>query len=736
MTIKSKLNYLFCFALLLPLTLMAADSITQQDLIAAANGAADPVLSGIGIAKKLFGNIVEHPFDFGLVGDGDSMVNAILAIINVSLMAMGAFWITWTVVKASLMTAHEGQFIGKAMHSAWVPFRVTVGAGSLVPFFHGLCFAQIIMFQAIQLSIGAGNMAWSRAVDYIYEGNDIVSVNRISETNELAQTVFNSVLCQHSLNYGLVKMNQTPDFGNQPTPYGGWNQGAWNFGSPNKILGGFKSECGSYILPIPLNSTAGAAQDSKQREAFGNLVKSLDAEAERVANGTFMTVTDPQNNPPPQADPDFIQKAALAYSYQTKQFAMDIAKQINDDNGRNAMKEKMKAASTSQGFVTAGAWFFTLSSKNNESNTTISKVVTVGKAALPPTASQFVGFEDVYSKAFALTNTSATEQNYTPEDTNWAFKKIQDAICPHTNSGSLGQCIVADVINAGNSNENALIRIANMGNGITTLGALGFTTVGAVEGAVEGTSDNILTKGAALLGGGGLKGAAIGAVKPWFEVASNAFKTLFFFGIVCATYIPLIPAIIWIMRLVTIFAVWVEAVVSAPVWAFTHLDTEGEGMGSRSGHGYMFIFNVLLNPMLSVLGLVLGTVLLDVMSLFILELYPDMISNAAGDSWSGLIKIVALLMIFVMINLSLVNLCMQLINAVPDNVMDWVGSRLGGQLGNGGEDSVSGGVKGSVVGANWMGNGEKKGQVAPTSIMPNVDGGTSSVRTSVLETKV
>jgi len=277
-------------------------------------------------------------------------------------------------------------------------------------------------------------------------------------------------------------------------------------------------------------------------------------------------------------------------------------------------------------------------------------------------------------------------------------------ICPSTGNGAntLGQCIVGGMIHVGDDNENALIRIANMGNDITALGAVGFTVVGGIQGGIDGSDKTILAKAADLTGIGILKNTALGAAKVWLDVCMSAFKTLFFFGIMCATYIPLVPAIIWIMRLVTIFAVWVEAVVSAPVWAFSHLETEGEGMGSRSGHGYMFLFNVLLNPMLSVLGLILGTVLLDVMSTFTLQLYPDMIANAAGDSWTGLIKIIALLVIFVMINLSLVNVCMQLINIVPDNVMDWVGGRVGGQLGKGGEDMVGGAAKGAMVGANWL----------------------------------
>lgn len=730
MTIKSKL-YLFCFALLLPITLMAADitQLSQDDLAHSANAANDPVLSGISIAKKLFGSMAEHPLQFGLVGDGDTMVNQILGIINLVLMAMASVWMTWTVVKGSLMTAHEGQFVGKAMHSAWVPFRLTVGTASLTPFFHGLCFAQIIMLYAIQMSIGGGNLAWQKAVDYIYKGNDIVSIDHVSVSDDLAQSVFNSELCQHAINYGMVKMGGEPNYGNGLSAVAG----TWSFGSPSFTRTGFSSQCGAYKLPQQSSlQAAGAAQNAaNQQAAFEHLVTSLDSEAERIAKGVFMSVTDPQSNPPVPANPAYIKQASAAYSDELKTMSKALAKQVNANNGRTEMQEKMKAASISQGFTTAGAWFFTLSSKNSEANAALSVVATLGKPALPPDNLLFIGVNDIYTHAFALTaNATTNEIDTAQDDTNWIFTRIKDAICPHSNSGSLGQCVVADSIHIADDNENALIRIANFGNNITAIGAVGFTAIGAVKGFVEGTTDNVLTKGAALLGGGGIKGAGIGAVKPWFEVASNAFKTLFFFGIVCATYIPLIPAIVWIMRLVSIFAIWVEAVVSAPVWAFAHLETEGEGMGSRAGHGYLFLFNVLLNPMLSVLGLVLGTVLLDVMSLFVLQLYPDMISNATGDSWTGLIKIIALLMIFVMINLSLVNLCMQLINVVPDNVMDWVGGRMGAGIGKNGEDMVSGGAKGSLVGTTWIGNGEKKGQDGPTSIKPNVDGGTS-----ILETK-
>lgn len=713
--LKTKLNYLLYAALLMPVTLLAEDTITTEGLESAATSANDPILSGISVAEKLFGSVAINPMQFG--GETDTMVSKVLIIINLALMAMAAVWMTWTVLKGSLMTAQEGQFIGKQMHSSWVPFRLTVGVASLVPFFKGLCFAQIVMLYAIKLSIGAGNMAWQGAVDFIYKGNDIVSVNRISTSDDLAKSVFDSLLCMHSINAGIAKMGGEPNYGNGLSAAAG----VWSFGSPSFSSTGFNSQCGTYRLPQQTLQAAGAAQNTaNQQAAFGHLVTSLNSEAERIAKGVLLSVTDPMNNPPVEANPAYVIQASNAYSAELKSMSKALVSQVNADNGRAAMQERMKSAATSQGFTTAGAWFFTLSSKNNEANEVLSVGATLGKSALAPNDPSFIGVSDIYSKALALTINSSTKElvSESDDDSSWVFKKIKGMICPSAGNApaGLGQCIVGGLIHAGQDNENALIRIANMGNAITAIGATGFTAVGAVQGAVEGTSDNILTKGAALLGGGGVKGALLGAAKVWFDVCTNAFKTLFFFGIVCATYIPLIPAIVWIMRLVSIFAIWVEAVVSAPVWAFAHLDTDGEGMGSRSGHGYLYLFNVVLNPMLSVLGLVLGTVLLDIMSIFTLQLYPDMISNAAGDSWTGLIKIIALLVIFVMINLSLVNLCMQLINVIPDNIMDWIGGRIGGSIGKNGEDMVSGGAKGSLVGANLMPN------KLPKNGMPSVDG--------------
>ena len=188
----------------------AAAPITTDDLATAANSANDPALSAIGAFEKLFGSIALNPIS--MIGEPNTVVSQVMIIINMVLMAMGSVWVTWSLVKGSLMTAQEGQFIGKSMHSAWVPFRMIVGTASLVPVFKGFCLAQIVMLFAIQLSIGGGNMAWQAAVGYIYQGNQIVNPNGMRPSQELSQQVFDSLLCVHSVNYGLIEMDDKPTY--------------------------------------------------------------------------------------------------------------------------------------------------------------------------------------------------------------------------------------------------------------------------------------------------------------------------------------------------------------------------------------------------------------------------------------------------------------------------------------------------------------------------------------------
>lgn len=75
-----------------------------------------------------------------------------------------------------------------------------------------------------------------------------------------------------------------------------------------------------------------------------------------------------------------------------------------------------------------------------------------------------------------------------------------------------------------------------------------------------------------------------------------------------------------------------------------------------------------------------------------MKIYPTMIADVSQDNMVGLLKIAAFLVIFVMINLGLVNACSQLINVIPDQVIAWVGGQFQNTLGRNGADEIAGKV--------------------------------------------
>lgn len=678
-----------------PLLAFAASTIqvTTNDLEAAANNAAHPTLSAISMAEKLFGDIALNPI--AMVGSPNTILGEVLAVINLVLMAMGSIWVTWSIMSGSMMTAQEGVFLGKRMHSAWVPLRLTFGAASLIPFFKGLCLSQIIMLWAIQLAIGGGNMVWAKGVDWISVGGSIVSPIRYTESENITKSLLDAHLCVDSMNFGLLKSNFPASYGHQMVNTDNGGRAA-RFGSANGAAG----ECGQFDMPVEGGDYLTKSNGELKSAKFFALSAKVKTIADDISGKVITAVMNPAETAVlPVYPTDKVKEAAAWYNNELKGITAALINIANAGTDKGLMINQLKADAKEQGFATAGAWFFTLSSKNSDADSAIKPNVIVSKLPQAPDNVAFIGANDIYQLTTKIVNASHAKENdkYDPSagDGGLWTKFLQYAGLCDTIKGkcSLGQTIVASMTQAGSEDQNALLRIADMGNVITGTGAAIFTGAGAIEGASKGVDDSLAGQAVNLSGAGIAVGAVKGAALKWVGMASGSGYTLFIFGLLCAVYIPMIPAVIWVMRMISIVAVWVEAVVSAPMWAFAHLSTDGEGLGQRTQHGYLFLLNVLLNPMLSVLGLLLAVVALDIFSTFFLTLYPIIIANASADSWTGLLKIVAYLIAFVLVNLAIVNLCMQLINVVPDNILAWVGGQMQQTLGRNGEDAVSGAVK-------------------------------------------
>ncbi|UUZ54093.1 DotA/TraY family protein [Massilia sp. H-1] len=184
-------------------------------------------------------------------------------------------------------------------------------------------------------------------------------------------------------------------------------------------------------------------------------------------------------------------------------------------------------------------------------------------------------------------------------------------------------------------------------------------------------------------------------------------------------YLPLVPFIIWFGAIINWLVVVLEAVVAAPLWAITHLDGEGDGMGARSAHGYIFLLNVMVRPILMVIGFFGGGAMLVVGGTFLNEIFGVAVANVQFDSLTGLFSMVAILLVYFATCLTLVHSCFNLILIVPDQVINWVGGTASSTLGRDAGDTVRNSVNVLMTKLEHLRKGP---HVRKSGANPNADG--------------
>lgn len=180
------------------------------------------------------------------------------------------------------------------------------------------------------------------------------------------------------------------------------------------------------------------------------------------------------------------------------------------------------------------------------------------------------------------------------------------------------------------------------------------------------------------------------AMSPFLVMAIIA---LFILGGTLSTYLPMVPFIIWFGAAVNWLVVVGEAIIAAPLWAITHLGGEGDGLGHRTAHGYIFLLNVMVRPILMVIGFFLGGAGIIAGGTLLNQTFGIALANAQFDSVTGLFSIIFFLTIYASMCLNLVHSCFNLIFIVPDQVINWVGGHASGTIGRDDNDRMHNAIR-------------------------------------------
>lgn len=727
-----------------------------SSITSAANSGTDQSMA---LLTNVFGSIATNPIS----GSGSaSAIGQVLLTLNASVLVIGALWATYLFVAALIATGAEGEFMGQKRSSIWFTIRNGVGFTLLVPIPSlGYSFAQLLMLWATMMGVGIANLGTSAATNVLTSGGSMVASPVAPQVTSLAKSLFEDNLCAVAANTGLQSVSSqtgaalTQDEITEETfvPQtasgkvvlmnpGGDSCGGAQVSLASSSSGSSTTSSTGMMAFSPDTSSITSALSNAQQSALSTMQSTLNSAAQAYVSAVLSSSTSAP--PDPQQT---INNAAQAYQ-------SSIQSAIQSASGNiSSMSSTLTSNLTQNGWSMLGAWYQSFAIANSElSNSAQATATAVGSTDLSD-----LPFPDVYNNVMAVYNkqleqdestnvpavgsaTSSTGVAAGSGTSSWANlvsvstdpQHILAAIFPGQN---IVNYVTSTMSTSGTGGTvNPIIGMKNMGDSILSSGWIMFDLYIA-NAATNGAMSSGLGWVAKQVGGIATGGVATSAnsafqaaVKAAGPVIILLLVSLFFFGVMLSVYLPMLPFMIWFGGIVSWFVTVCEGVVAAPLWAFAHLDGEGEGMGPKTTHGYIFLLNLMLRPAFMVVGFLLASVGVTGLGMMLNSMFAIAMANAQFDSVTGIVSIVAYIVLYVGMCQSLCQALFSLINHLPNAVFAWLGASMGNTVGHdihdkaqghlGGANRTAGGHVGQTIGVI---GGNKPASPAGNSIGPSND---------------
>lgn len=629
----------------------------------------------------MYGNVVNNPLATGSAGGGDTILASLFQVTNGALLVIGAIFTCYMMFLKVSQTAHDGAVFDRAKNTMWGPIRIVWGLASLVPTANGWSLSQLLMLWAASvMGVGVANMGVDVAVSAFNDGKAMVLQPVMPSTNELAHKIFEMELCRHGINAGLATASSEGGLVDE-SGYVQTQSTDTGFMLANKsfVCGGANVDPNLESQPSStrwFSNTIDVAEVRKAHlQALSGMEKSLSTAAIEFVNAVTVRSTDGSTTIP---DAEVaIQAAAQQYENTVNSIAATKRGNIEELSGQ------LSSSIKEGGWWTLGEWYQTFAA----ANTRLSDAVAGKATTFGPSIAGDAAMKSVYQTALTAYQAQqgrATTTHATPLGT----KQQNDGgnIIAKLFS-SPGQALTEAITNINDGGEsrgqiNPLIKMKNLGDHLTGVAEIGLAGYLTAKG-LEATSESFSIAGLAsrVADASGALSFVRGALDGAGPIIMMIIIAALLLGLGLSTYLPMVPFVVWFGAAVNWLVVVGEGVIAAPLWAITHLGGEGDGLGHKTAHGYIFLLEMMVRPVLMVLGFFLGGVGVIAGGTLLNEGFDIALANAQFDSLTGIGSILAYCTIYFSMCLNLVHSCFNLIFLVPDKVINWVGGHSPAMIG-------------------------------------------------------
>lgn len=608
-------------------------------------------------AMHLLHSLFGDPGGIGLLGAGGGPLDTIIKTFNVAILGLAVLWSGWNYISVTVSAAHDGVFLGRKTNNAWYPIRQITGFGLLIPAFKGWNLAQLVMVWAMAVGVQVANVGYSGALGEIAATAAPVNYPppSLTDATTAADAVFAAALCAVDDKNAKAELERSGvdlgEIGPGPTGAGP------SFSSLATKLSVRFGDCGGADLAFAASDQLDSEVARALREAQSNSFQSMVAKLWSIAlaaagepdaaGGYTMLRLDP-------ALREQVSNAAADYQRETEVAWTATLSSHNPE---------LKAAGSwlSAGFRGLGIARTSLAIQGTPAKTT-------AVAAAPTvTSDDHRGFLEKTADFFATAGTKAWEFTKSVGEGAWSavtnpseiYERVMTKIAAGL-VGSGGSNFVSQI--GGASGSAGLVALGNKEIAVAELGTVVWAGIAALVGLAQGSGV-----------------AVIDALNP---MVNAIFGALMVEGMMLASWLPFIPAIMWVFGVVGYVFICVESIFAAPLWALMHLEPEGEGMGEQTAHGYIFLLNLLFRPLIMTGVMILCFIVYEWALAFGNSSIESALkaSLASGSPWQTINMALGSIAVYITLATSLAVVIFQQPQAAADRVFTWIGGQFGSDV--------------------------------------------------------
>ncbi|MDL4860710.1 DotA/TraY family protein [Halomonas elongata] len=689
-----KVMYLFAVFFCIVFTMQKAEGqvtgpIQADEIRQAAERPGDRSRDGL---EMVFGGIVNDPLAVSGGSSGGSgqqtLVSNVFKVLNGLGLIVGIFVIGFVVFRKIFQAGNDGEIFKRGGENSFAVLKVVWGFIGLVPTASGWSMAQLaVLWSASLIGVGTANLATDSTLSAFYEGQTMALEPAMPETTSLAESLFNANLCSIGINKGIQEAQAS---------------GA-NLGSASIIESHTIPNTGFILADASRSKVCGGATYPEQRERFSSYLgfginpseyrqaqiealqqmqSYLKSRTEEYANAVFARKNDP-NVAVPSASL-IIDSAARTYDQALGSMA-NLA-----DNKSDEIRDSVVNSIEDKGWWELGAWYNSIA----QANSVVTDNMLNRARAVGQTINMQGAVSSYYNQLMASTQVNRQQVGQVSASDNTATKSpntgsANQQISNDTNqlvnkvfgffSGEKWASALVGLSESDNGVVNPMIAMKNLGDWVLVGGEASFVSYVALRGAVgfaDEANDSIWGNVLSFFSGG-MSGGVVGAISQIIEAISPflvlGIIVIFGLGLTLSIYVPFIPFIIWFAAIINWVIFVAIGVVAAPLWAFSHLTGDEGGGMSKTQHGYIFMVNAMLRPVLMVAAFFIAGGIIIMGGTLLNQLFTPAIQNVQSDSITGLASIIAIISVYVSICLTLLHTCFNLIFQIPDKVMEWIG---------------------------------------------------------------